>query len=966
MTKNNLKSVCLIQILLPICLALVSFIADAQGRITMSPLSTLPKIPSREVEVAMRDSEGYMWYGCNGIVGRDDGYNVFGFPLQDADKVYEIAEDQSGRIWIGTDKGCFIIDKATYEVKKFDDVRIGDAEVNLVRATSDGSMWLSTKGKLQRFDKNGKWGGRYILTDRYGNPTTVSGFTESRQGDILITTYSRGIYRYDVTGDRFVMYAPIGINVSLGKIIQDHVNDFYWVSDHQGMVYRFDPLAPAESKFKESLDRNTDVINPGRRVRTMDQDGVYGYLWITTRSGIAVLKPDADGRLHAISNSATKEFEGAIVTSLSLADDRIWVFCYDKPNTILNISENSIENNRLEEVQTRYGDFPVIQEICPDPDSDLIWMIQLRSGLILYNRATGVISDSDRPDLQGKRLHQTDRIVPSGFLHGIWATQKGSLKVYGVSHDKAMNMQIADSITIAPLVSESAKITSLYESPHAKLWIGTTEGLFKYDLRNHRFEQRVKGLNGANGFLKVGKTLWVIDDTGLFAVVDGQRPERKSVSESFSTISPAPDGKLWLGTRSGRVMSYNPRDGYTKDYSSELQQKRGEIKQIYVDKFGHVWIFSDQLVSQFNPRNRSHHDYEAGLKGRLNAYMSTRNFITPDEEIVVGGIGGLAIFTPSNRLDVENEEPESLVTEVRIDGRSSLNDYTEFFKDGRLVLPPDARNIEIFFSTLDQANARNERFAYRIKGVDKDWNYTKMGENKAFYNNIPSGRWQLEVRACNENNLWSGKVNELQINSKAPLYASWWAIIIYVAVVFGLLFYIFYMYSRHVNKENEKMWTDSKEMVKMREYLQSPVTLPQEEFRELDRVLLEKATKVVEANLSAPDFGVVDLAQGVNMSKSSLARKLKAITGKTPLDFIRQIKMKHACHLLESQNHTVAEVADMVGFEDRRYFTTSFKKEVGVTPSAYVKGERASTSSDTSESGDEIKSNANESVDSMN
>ncbi len=89
------------------------------------------------------------------------------------------------------------------------------------------------------------------------------------------------------------------------------------------------------------------------------------------------------------------------------------------------------------------------------------------------------------------------------------------------------------------------------------------------------------------------------------------------------------------------------------------------------------------------------------------------------------------------------------------------------------------------------------------------------------------------------------------------------------------------------------------------------------------------------------------------MSKSSLARKLKAITGKTPLDFIRQIKMQHACRLLESQNHTVAEVADMVGFEDRRYFTTSFKKEVGVTPSAYVKGERASSSDVPGNSSDE-------------
>lgn len=948
----------LIGLIIMLCVVAAPSAAMPQGRITMTPLSTLPKIPSREVTFTMRDSEGYMWYGCNGIVGRDDGYNVVAFPIDGASHINEMAEDSAGRIWIGADNGCHIIDKTDYTVKKLDDGKIGDSEVSIVRATSDGSVWLSTKGELHRYAGNSKWGGHYNTIDRSGNPTTVSGFVESRNGDILITTFSRGVYRYDIKGDRFYMYSPTELNVSLGKIIQDQANDYYWVSDHQGMVYRFDPSAPAGTQFKESLNRNEDVINTGRRVRTIGQDNVYGFLWITTRSGITVLRPDADGYLHPVENIATDEFEGALITSLCIADNRIWVFCYDKPNAILDLNENSIENNRLEEVRTRYGDYPVIEEICPDPDSNLIWMIQLRSGLILYDRTTGRISDCDRRELVGKRLHQAQEIAPSGYLKGIWSTQKGSLKIYGIVHDQAMNINVVDSVSLAGLVSSAARVTRLYESVHGKLWIGTTEGLFRYDLRTGRFDQKIKGIKNANGFVKKGKTLWVIDNNGLYAVTDGQQPKRHSVHEAFTAMTMAPDARIWLGTKSGRLLMFNPKEGYTKDYTSELQHKGNEIKQLYVDKFGHVWVVTDQLVTQFNPRNRTHHDYEAGYKDKLNAYMSSCNFITRDEEIVVGGIGGLAIFTPSNRLDVEIEEPSTKVTEVRIDGRSTISDYAGSFDNGRLILNPDSRNIEIFFSTLDQSNARNERFAYRIKGVDKDWNYTQPGENRAFYNSIPSGRWQLEVRACDENNYWSGKVNVLEIDSKTPFYASWWAILIYVALAVAILAYALYQYSRYVNKENEKMWTDSKEMVKMREYLQSPVTLPQEEFRELDRVLLEKATKVVEANISAPDFGVVDLASGVNMSKSSLARKLKAITGKTPLDFIRQIKMQHACRLLESQNHTVAEVADMVGFEDRRYFTTSFKKEVGVTPSAYVKGERASSS--------DVQGNASDETDEKN
>lgn len=127
----------------------------------------------------------------------------------------------------------------------------------------------------------------------------------------------------------------------------------------------------------------------------------------------------------------------------------------------------------------------------------------------------------------------------------------------------------------------------------------------------------------------------------------------------------------------------------------------------------------------------------------------------------------------------------------------------------------------------------------------------------------------------------------------------------------------------------------------MRSYLSSPVTLPEEEFQKLDRILLEKATKVVEDNLNDSDFDVNALARGVNMSRSTFSRKIKSITGKTPLDFILEIKMQHACKLLESKNYSISQVADMVGYGDRRYFTTSFKKEIGISPRDYQNGMRA-------------------------
>ena len=148
-----------------------------------------------------------------------------------------------------------------------------------------------------------------------------------------------------------------------------------------------------------------------------------------------------------------------------------------------------------------------------------------------------------------------------------------------------------------------------------------------------------------------------------------------------------------------------------------------------------------------------------------------------------------------------------------------------------------------------------------------------------------------------------------------------------------------YAYSRRLKRKNEELWTDSTELVRMRDYL-NQTSHGGEETEKLDRLLTEKAVKVVEAHLREPDFDVQKLAEGMNMSRSTLSRKLKAVTGYTPLDFIRRIKMKHACRMLEDPGRNVSEVAADLGFQNRKYFTACFKEQFGVTPSEYQKNAR--------------------------
>ena len=118
-------------------------------------------------------------------------------------------------------------------------------------------------------------------------------------------------------------------------------------------------------------------------------------------------------------------------------------------------------------------------------------------------------------------------------------------------------------------------------------------------------------------------------------------------------------------------------------------------------------------------------------------------------------------------------------------------------------------------------------------------------------------------------------------------------------------------------------------------FRQNPETLSAEELEvsDIDREFIEKAITIVQQNISSPQLDVEFLASELCMSRSTLTRKLRSVTGDTPLDFIKAVKLKHAYRLLQQHRYSVIEVIEAVGYNDRHTFSQSFKDMFGVTPS---------------------------------
>ena len=104
---------------------------------------------------------------------------------------------------------------------------------------------------------------------------------------------------------------------------------------------------------------------------------------------------------------------------------------------------------------------------------------------------------------------------------------------------------------------------------------------------------------------------------------------------------------------------------------------------------------------------------------------------------------------------------------------------------------------------------------------------------------------------------------------------------------------------------------------------------------------LEELVRAVESHLADSGFKLDSLASELRLSKSTMNRKIKTMTGLTPMDFVKGIRLRTACRLLRDGKLTVSEIAYTVGFSDPKYFAKCFKEEYGQTPSQFQEQEKA-------------------------
>ena len=175
----------------------------------------------------------------------------------------------------------------------------------------------------------------------------------------------------------------------------------------------------------------------------------------------------------------------------------------------------------------------------------------------------------------------------------------------------------------------------------------------------------------------------------------------------------------------------------------------------------------------------------------------------------------------------------------------------------------------------------------------------------------------------------------LYSTQRKVLIASFAAIVLLIVAV--LMIWRAFMQTRKVVRqrqtlnEEETLFFTNADSRKLRQ----PFVTPTEELpqpRSQDTIFVEKLNAAIRENLSNTNLKMEELGEKVGLSRVQLYRKVKAITGLSPVELLRQMRLQQGYVLLSTTNKTVSEIAFEVGFNTPGYFSKCFKEQYGKLP----------------------------------
>lgn len=417
--------------------------------------------------------------------------------------------------------------------------------------------------------------------------------------------------------------------------------------------------------------------------------------------------------------------------------------------------------------------------------------------------------------------------------------------------------------------------------------------------------------------------------------------EIECYSSKYNCMLKDHKGTLWVGTQNGLFKMEEVKGKGTKSEKYKTPDRiegltNNCIRSLVTDADGHVWTGTSYGISRITPTV-----VNLGVDDGIPAKsMMDRSAILLDDGRLIFAIGGgLAVsFRPDEQLGEEKPLPV-VITNITINGETVESSTLSLL--GNLSYKQNYLSFQ--FSTLNYATPSHDRYRYRIRNLESEWNTCSDGGGQctAIYRALPPGDYTFEVQAATASSKW-GTVTTFQFAIRPPWWLTWWMKTAYglatILMIVGLISVYLQKKKAKLRRENDARVNHLFELREeaRHQFAESANIFPDKiAINTEEEKLVSQMLKAIEAHIDNEQYNADLLARDVAMSRASLYKKLQNMLGITPTDFIRKVRLKRAAQLLTESQLSINEIATHVGFATARNFSSSFKKIFGVTPSEY-------------------------------
>lgn len=815
--KNTFRKLLLILFLLH---AIVTFSNSQQYVFEQFPLNE--KLPSNSVTRTYQDKDGYIWFGTKDGLCRFDGYDVkiFRSSAQTPGKLTNneiecIVEDKYNKLWIGTYEGVNILDKKNFEIKPFKNEFTDGKRINYVMNDRNGFIWIcvANVGVLKVNPDDGKF--ELFSTDKNSRikltNNNVSQVYEDRTGNIWLNYWKGGIMCIDKETEKVLAEASIGQNNNPFRIFQDS-DGLYWVLTWGDGIYHM------TLDSRNQLDIFQPKLTPSSKpidkiVYSIAQDNKFGHVWIVSFSGLYVFQKNGTDNYDLVDGkSIVKKTSGEIFHDIYKDTfGNLWLGSLADGAYRLDLMNLSFDNYPIYDPDQSVK--PFVTNLCQTNSGNLYIALD-RKGLFKFNMEDGSVRSISDPQLN--ELKSISAILNITGSNEVWIANEGSGIIY-VFSENGNGLQFKRMLAVNN--ANENLIKSFFEDDKKNIWIGATTGLYKKLPNDNILSYNIPNVNTIGQ--DTDGNIWVgTDKLGLYKLEQKTTSgnvayETKKIdlrindhlSNSIQSILCRSNGDVYIGTKEGCIYFFDKINNSITDISGLYGITDQKILDIVEDNQGNLWISTMKQIIRYNPESNASTYYSSSNGMLISSFNKEAKLKLKTGHLLFGGNNGICSFDPSALQVTENEVKKSvLLTDIFIQNRSifdfGLNKVYDPSKN-RIRIKYKENNIGIEFSVPDYRSAHNIQYAYKLQGVNEDWNY--VGNNKRFVNyaGLPFGNYVFMVRASDENGLWSDDITTLSIQILPPFYQTWWAYLLYSLILFAIIYSLYRNFSNRLRLRNE-------------------------------------------------------------------------------------------------------------------------------------------------------------------